>query len=193
MRNALKVLDKSLEVFCVLLLASMMFLIFGQVFWRYVLQDPLTWSEEFSRLLFTYMSFFAAAVAMRRGRALRITVLVEMLPGRVRHIIDLVTHTLSIIFLVIIIVQSKVVIDAIGYHEAPATGLQVSLFYYSLPIAAVSMIVYLILQMLDTVDDLKAGRDPVYAHTRKHDDEDEVLADTTGDVKTPALAVPGKR
>ena len=172
-RQVLAVIDKILEVSCVVLLLADVGLTAGQVFWRYVLGDPLTWSEELARLVFIYVTFLSAALAMRRRRMLRITVLVDSLPARWRHGLDLVTHTLVGIFIVILIVQSQVIINGIGSHEAPATGIQLSVFYLSLPVAAVAMLVYLAEQIAESFQGFVAGTPVVPAHHVHSDVLDE--------------------
>lgn len=163
-RHLLAVLDKILEVSCVVLLLTCVGLTAGQVFWRYVLQDPLTWSEEAARIVFIYVTFLAAAVTLRRRRMIRITVLVDSLPARWRHGLDLFSHTLVGIFLVILIVQSQVIVNAIGAHEAPATGIPMFVFYLSLPIASLAMLVYLIEQIVESIQGFRHATPVIPLH-----------------------------
>jgi TRAP-type C4-dicarboxylate transport system permease small subunit len=41
--------------------------LFAGVIWRYFFVDPLTWSDEISRLLFVWLAFVGAAVGVKRG------------------------------------------------------------------------------------------------------------------------------
>ena len=45
----------------------MTLVILYQVFMRYVLNDPPTWSEEMSRFMMVWMTFLVAPIAYRRG------------------------------------------------------------------------------------------------------------------------------
>lgn len=179
-RQVLAALDKILEVSCVVLLLACVGLTAGQVFWRYVLHDPLTWSEEAARLVFIYVTFLAAALALRRRRMLRITVLVDSLPARWRHGLDLVTHTLVGIFLVILVVQSQVIVGAIGSHEAPATGVPMFVFYLSLPVAALAMLVYLAEQIVESYQGLRAGTPVIASHHLLAASDEEPVALASG-------------
>ena len=60
-----------------------------QVFTRYVLNDPTSWSEEAASFLEVYMVFLGGALAMVRGKTLRITSLIERLPYRFQYFLDL--------------------------------------------------------------------------------------------------------
>lgn len=50
----------------VLLVTAMTIACLAQVVWRYVLNDPLTWSEELARYLFVWVGYLAAWLAWTR-------------------------------------------------------------------------------------------------------------------------------
>ena len=51
-----------------------------QVFFRYVLEEPLPWSEELARYLFVWAALLAAAVTVGRNDKFTISILAERLP-----------------------------------------------------------------------------------------------------------------
>lgn len=59
-------------------------LVIAAVFFRYVLNDPLTWTEETIVLLFTWMLFVGLASAFRTRVHIRIDALLIALPPRGR-------------------------------------------------------------------------------------------------------------
>lgn len=60
-------------------------LVVAAVFFRYVLADPLTWTEEFIIIVFTWMLFIGFSSGMHRRMHIRIDALIMVLPagGRV--------------------------------------------------------------------------------------------------------------
>ena len=70
--------------FCEWLSAMMfatLFLTFvAQVFWRYVLRDPLVWTLEVSGILFVTLSLFTAATQMSLKEHVALDLVVEALP-----------------------------------------------------------------------------------------------------------------
>ena len=55
-------------------------ILFAGIIWRYVLDKPLIWSNELAEILFLWLVSLGAAVALRRGEHMRMTVLVARLP-----------------------------------------------------------------------------------------------------------------
>lgn len=58
------------------------------VFYRYVLGDSLVWSDEVASLAFTWTVFLFASALVREGGHVRITLLVDALPGLVSEAVE---------------------------------------------------------------------------------------------------------
>jgi len=58
------------------------------VFFRYVLQDSLTWSEEVAMLCFSWLTFLTAALMVRENGHVRVELLVAMLPEKVYRLLN---------------------------------------------------------------------------------------------------------
>ena len=86
------------------LLAAMILLVAAQVVLRYVLNHPLTWSEELTTYLFGWLIFLGATVTIRRDASPSLVVLVNALPppaaGFVRAVADLLGLGLSVVLLI---------------------------------------------------------------------------------------------
>jgi TRAP-type C4-dicarboxylate transport system permease small subunit len=54
------------------------------VFWRYVLNDSLSWYEEMAKFMMVWLVFMGAPVALRLGGHISIEMLPEALPPRLR-------------------------------------------------------------------------------------------------------------
>lgn len=75
-------------------LTLMTVFIFAQVFWRYVLNDSLTWSEPASVMIMGWFIFLGAAVGIREGYHLSFDVFLYLLPQRGKDFF----HTISDVF-----------------------------------------------------------------------------------------------
>lgn len=59
-------------------------LIAAQVFWRYVLNDSISWTEPASVMIMGWFIFLGAAVGIREGYHLSFDVLLHVIPERMR-------------------------------------------------------------------------------------------------------------
>jgi len=65
---------------------------------RYVLQSPLTWSDELASILFLWLAMLGAVVAMQHGEHMRLTVFVAKLPAAQRRWVDSMVAGLTVLF-----------------------------------------------------------------------------------------------
>lgn len=111
----------------VALMALMVAAILVQVFWRYVLSDPLPWPEEAARFCMLWMTGLVAPTALRRGGFVAIDMIQLVLP---RVLGGVLTLALLLMGLAVLWV-------AIGIGWAEVTGFSgrfttSSLYYYGL-------------------------------------------------------------
>ena len=112
------------------LIGAMTLVILYQVFMRYVLNDPPTWSEEMSRFMMVWMTFLVAPIAYRRGMNVAIETLSRFLVGRPRAALQLVLNALILYFMI------EYAQEGIGLAErglkAKAFTIDVKLFWFYL-------------------------------------------------------------
>jgi len=95
-------LHRGLEAVTVLLLAVYFVLVVLQVFFRYVLNRSLFWSEELVRFALVWSVMLGSAVVAYRSEHLRIDVLDTVLPPRTRRAVGRVAQVLTFAFCVIL-------------------------------------------------------------------------------------------
>ena len=67
-----RILGTACETVAAALVAAEVVILFAGVFSRYMLNDPLTWSDELASTLFLWMVMLGSAVALRRGEHMRL-------------------------------------------------------------------------------------------------------------------------
>jgi len=82
------------SVALVILVATFGWLVFG----RYVLNQTPTWVEQLALLLICYITFVGAAVGIHEQTHLGVTVFRDLLPGKVRELLLLLTDLCLAIF-----------------------------------------------------------------------------------------------
>ena len=129
-------LERSIDAVCrlfgllmVLSLGLMVLMVFGNVVLRYGFNMGITASEEISRLLFVWLTFLGAIVALREHGHLGVDMLVRRLPNMGKKICLVLSHLLMIYVTWLMLdgswTQTLINIDV----AAPATGFSMGLFY----------------------------------------------------------------
>jgi TRAP-type transport system small permease protein len=110
-------------------LAIMVVLVFGNVVLRYAFNLGITTSEEVSRLLFVWLTFLGAIVALREHGHLGVDILVRRLPAAGKKLCLVLGHLLMLyatwLFLQGSWQQTLINLDV----ASPATGFSMGLLY----------------------------------------------------------------
>ena len=99
MKKVLRFIDENLELFFLtILLIIICVSMIAQVVMRYVFNNSLSWSEEISRYCLVWSTFFSIGYCTRYRKSLRITLLVDALPARVREVVYIVVQAVICVF-----------------------------------------------------------------------------------------------
>ncbi len=127
-------------------LAGLVVVLALQVFFRYVLQTGLSWTEEVSRFLFVGFVYVSASYAVQQGTHIRVSLGVDALPPSFRRAALRVADTLWICFNALVVVSGIVLIKGMIAHPVYSTSLFIplSLVYLVIPVAHALMIVRIV-------------------------------------------------
>ncbi len=92
----------AVEVPAALLVLADILVLFAGVVSRYVLHDPLLWSDELASILFLWLAMLGAVVALRRGEHMRMTALVSQLSSSRRALLEAVATMAALAFLAMV-------------------------------------------------------------------------------------------
>ncbi len=70
---------------------------------RYVLHEPIVWSDELASILFLWLSMLGAVIALRRGAHMRMTAVLTKCPPRARAFLDTFALAAALVFLVLLL------------------------------------------------------------------------------------------
>lgn len=151
MAGVLRLLDRVLFVVIGLLLAAMVVDVTIQVFYRYVIQDPPTWTEELARYIFAWTIFLAVALAFGRGVHIVVDALVAAVPRVVRRVLLIVANLLVLGFLLVLVWQGINMVGLTANTTSTAMGLNMGIVYASLPTGAAISALYVALTLVNLV------------------------------------------
>jgi TRAP-type C4-dicarboxylate transport system permease small subunit len=95
---------KAVNGLMVVLLSLMTLFIFMQVVYRYALRQPLSWSEELSRYLFSAITLFGAVLLYRDNKHINMTLLKDLIKNKTaKTAVDIFAALLVLLFLGVVI------------------------------------------------------------------------------------------
>ena len=97
-----RALGWAVEVPAAALVLADIAVLFAGVVARYVLHDPLLWSDELASILFLWLAMLGAVVALRRGEHMRMTALVSKLDSSRRALLEAVAIAACLAFLAMV-------------------------------------------------------------------------------------------
>jgi len=121
-------------------LGVMTCVVFVSVVFRYILNSPLTWSEELASLLFAWLTFVGAYVGFRTHSHIRIDTVTMFLPATVRRGVLLLADVGVLFLLLVFIWQGFSLVATTWSLEFPAMEISRGYLYVSLPIGACLML-----------------------------------------------------
>jgi len=92
-----KIVGTVIDWLAIILLIFIFILGIAQVFWRWVLNNPIVWSEEMIRLTYVWICYLGWVIAERADSHIRITSIVNRLPMSVQKWQQIFCHILCII------------------------------------------------------------------------------------------------
>lgn len=134
-------IDRAMVGIVFLIMAAMVIVTTLQVVFR-VAFNALTWSEEMSRYLLVWGTFFGATLAYKRGNHIAVTFIIDFFPAKLRVWFNIFTYLLSLVFFVVTAQQGLNMIKMQVFQISPALGLPMKYVYWSIPISLIIMIIH---------------------------------------------------
>jgi TRAP-type C4-dicarboxylate transport system permease small subunit len=139
------------------LLIAVFVLVNLQVFFRYVLNDPLSWPEEVARVCFLWLAYLGIAKLFRERLHYAIGFFIALAPPRAQTIAALCVDLCSLAAFAAILIGAWPVLES-NSHIRTAIGLPVNLLYASLPTATLLVIPAILLSLNDHFRNIVGSR-----------------------------------
>lgn len=150
MKRLRNVLTQLLRALAGVSLLAMVALTCWQVFTRYVLQNPSSWSEELVSYLFAWASLLGASLVTGERGHMNIPIVVERLRPAWRRTLAVFGELVAFAFSLIILVYGGVQITQLAMGQMTSSlGVAVGVFYVVLPLCGVLNMIYTILNIAD--------------------------------------------
>lgn len=129
---------------------AMVILTCWQVFTRYILQNPSSWSEELVSYLFAWMALIGASVVTGERGHMNIPILVDKLGGNAKKVLLIISELIAFLFSAIILVYGGIKITSLAMGQLTSSlGVPIGIFYIVLPLCGVLNMIYSLLNIVD--------------------------------------------
>jgi TRAP-type C4-dicarboxylate transport system permease small subunit len=159
-----KILDRSLELLVMVVVVVLVLDVLWQVFTRFILKDPSTWTEELAVFMLIWVSLLGAAVALGRGAHLGIDYFVGKLPAKIRIFTEVFVFLVVALFsfTVMIIGGVELVADTLKFEQiSPAINVKVGYVYLAVPISGFFLVLYSLIGLGERLTELFKGKSAV--------------------------------
>lgn len=130
-----------------ILVVAEVVILFAGIIARYVVHQPLIWSDELASILFLWLAMLGAVVAFRRGEHMRMTALVGMMNPQRRAFFDVIAIVGAMAFLLFIVYPAYDYAHEETYITTPALEITNAWRAAALPVGAGLMIVSALIKL----------------------------------------------
>lgn len=111
-----------------------------QVFSRFIVQTPLTWTEELARYLMIWITFIGASVAARYQQLIRLEIINSLLSKTMKIVIAFLAAVITSIFCIVVIYYGMDLLKVVHHQYSPSLHIPVSIPYSAIPIGCLLII-----------------------------------------------------
>jgi TRAP-type C4-dicarboxylate transport system permease small subunit len=145
---------KIVEYICGIMLTLLTVSTFAQVVSRYVFNHSFNWSEELAIYVMVWMVYLGAAINVLRGGHTRIDFFINLMPYRMREIVEAVGQVICGVFSGYLAYNTLPVLQLTMRMKTPALRIPTGVMYISVLVCGVCMIVFFAIK---TVEHLRAA------------------------------------
>lgn len=162
------------------LTALMVVTVLTGVLFRYVIRDPLGWTEELARYLMIWAALLAVSVGIRKREHVGIQLLVKKLPLKLGRVIILLVNIMVMIFLLVLTIRGYAM--AVKGFRQLSLALGISMFWplMAIPISGALAIIQQLILIIDIFNPDNTYGD-LLGHTEVEEALQEVGAVDNGD------------
>jgi len=108
----------------------------AQVLWRYVLNEPLVWTEEVVRYALIWIVFLGAGAAIKRGMLAAVELVSQLVSDTLRKMLTWTSLAICCTFWAILLIYGVIILGAVQGMKSGALEMPMPLVYLAIPVGA---------------------------------------------------------
>ena len=158
LKKSLSLLDRSVEIAIVVIFAAMVIVGGMQVFNRSLLNESLSWSEEFQKYAHIWLIFLAIPVGYRRGAHIGMSMFAKKFPMNVQFALTMLTDALWLMFAGAIVTYTTVIMQVAKGQTSAGLGLRMDRVYLGLLLGGAYLAIVVLRRTGEHISEVRAGR-----------------------------------
>jgi TRAP-type C4-dicarboxylate transport system permease small subunit len=161
LNSIVEAIDSVARAFVVVSVSVITIVMLAQVFFRYVINDSLQWSEEFSIYTLIWTVFIGSVMLVRNWEHIAIPTFINMvsLPGR--GWLFVLAKILSIVFFCLVAYWGSEYVEQRVHARSPSMGFSVRWVRLSIPIGSALMVLFTVNEIIRDILAIRA-KDSAY-------------------------------
>ena len=150
MKPLRKTINRALNCLAGVSFLAMVSLTCWQVFTRYLLKQPSSWSEELVSYMFAWMSLLGASLVTSERGHMNIPILVDLAGPGGRKLLQCLGEIIAFLFSLIILTFGGVQIAQLAMGQMTSSlGVPIGIFYVVLPLCGVLNMLFTLLNIAE--------------------------------------------
>ena len=136
----------------ILLFSIQVLVVFSQVIWRFIFNNPFPWSEELARYLQVWIILLTSTVCIQKSKHLAIDYLTHRLSFKLQRLFKLISMVGITSYILVVIIFGIQFIILVGAQKTPALQVPIGMIYFAFPIAGIHMFFESLIVMIKVVN-----------------------------------------
>jgi TRAP-type C4-dicarboxylate transport system permease small subunit len=138
-----------LQAYAAALILVMLAVVLVGVFYRYVVDQALSWYDEFAGYILVWLTMYGSVVGLARGKHISFETLVEELPRGARRVAEAFDALCVLGFSVVLLVSGWVLVREMADDTAVSLpGVKMAWIYSVMPISGALMVLVGVVQLI---------------------------------------------
>lgn len=141
MHKLFDLIDRIVEISIVVIFGLLVIVGGMQVFNRYVLNQSLSWSEEFQKFAHIWLVFLTIPIGYRRGSHIGMEFLTRSFSEKGKKALNFFTNLLWLLVAIFIIYYTRVIMNVARFQTSPGLGIRMDFAYLGLFLGGVYLFI----------------------------------------------------
>jgi len=149
MRKTYERLIAILQAYSAVLILAMLGVVLVGVFYRYVVDQALSWYDEFAGYILVWLTMYGSVVGLARGKHISFETLVEKLPRGAQRVVEAFDALCVLGFSLVVMVSGWVLVREMADETAVSLPqMKMAWIYSVMPISGALMVLIGVVQLI---------------------------------------------